>query len=288
FIGETVAAKILVSRVACGAYFNRRMTPLMCSIVEGVLPPYSEAQKQEIFSLIESCGEAKIAVERSCLISMITQQGGLAAPSVTSGDKACDKGDSGQCVLDTSDTNTYVTARYSAIYGWMAPEADGYTGCMGDTPAGTPCLPHSTLPALPLSVSGCGSLGTGTPDKESVGVESATVCTSDQFASPAEHRIMRQNGIEFLPLVVYSKLDIVGFTHFCSLHGTEVVSLLNMLFMAFDGILDKYQAEGVTKVKTVGDAYELMRPFGASELRLCTMADVTGAVAALTMGRWQL
>ena len=47
--------------------------------------------------------------------------------------------------------------------------------------------------------------------------------------------------------------DLVGFTERCGRHGAdELVRLLDHIFSAFDRLAD---AEGVEKIKTIGDAY---------------------------------
>jgi class 3 adenylate cyclase len=57
--------------------------------------------------------------------------------------------------------------------------------------------------------------------------------------------------------------DVVGFTtHSSSMDPTDVVALLEHMFSAFDAICDQH---GVTKVKTIGDAY------------MCFKGDVGGS-----------
>ncbi|GIQ85631.1 hypothetical protein KIPB_007333, partial [Kipferlia bialata] len=69
-----------------------------------------------------------------------------------------------------------------------------------------------------------------------------TYCTEDEMA------IMTESKIEFFPIMIYTKLDICGFTKYCSEHGSDVVRLLNVLFTAFDTVVDKYASTGVAKV----------------------------------------
>ncbi|GIQ86169.1 hypothetical protein KIPB_007971, partial [Kipferlia bialata] len=69
--------------------------------------------------------------------------------------------------------------------------------------------------------------------------------------------LMRRHEISFFPLCVYVKLDIVGFTTFCqSQSSNHVVSTLKQLFTGLDDLVLREAGIGVTKVKTVGDAYE--------------------------------
>ncbi|GIQ83163.1 hypothetical protein KIPB_004438 [Kipferlia bialata] len=283
FIVETVAAKVLVSRVASGAYFNRLLDPMMSGIVERVLPPLTTRMTSQIKARIRTCPEAKVAIDRTCLIAMVWSH----FEGVERGNSPVVSED--MAPLCRAQMHAYITSMYAALYGrQMAPSGDTpcITPCI--TPLGSPCTspsgspPHSTPPGV--SLAGADDVVVLFPD--AAAEEEDRVLT--HLASPSEHRIMQQNGIEFLPLCVYSKLDIVGFTHYCSVNGADVVSLLNMLFMAFDGIVDKYQGSGVTKIKTVGDAYELMRPFRVSELHHSTVQDVACAVSAMTQATHEM
>ncbi|GIQ86341.1 hypothetical protein KIPB_008180, partial [Kipferlia bialata] len=101
--------------------------------------------------------------------------------------------------------------------------------------------------------------------------------------SKAEASILAECEVEFFPMALYSKLDIVGFTSHCSTHGSDVVRMLNVLFTAFDSILDSYV--GIIKVKTIGDAYELFRPFTPAQLTggsAETIAKATADMAEAT------
>ncbi|GIQ79779.1 hypothetical protein KIPB_000478 [Kipferlia bialata] len=129
---------------------------------------------------------------------------------------------------------------------------------------------------------------TETPPADTHPLAIAAPCLDIQYASEAEQALMQDADIEFYPLCVYTKLDIAGFTAYCARHGSDVVMLLNIMFTAFDKVVDKYAVSGVVKVKTVGDAYELMRPFTSEELRHSSLADIQSAVAAVTKASQQL
>ncbi|GIQ81282.1 hypothetical protein KIPB_004546, partial [Kipferlia bialata] len=121
------------------------------------------------------------------------------------------------------------------------------------------------LPPLPASV--CHPTPTPLPE-------------AGPLVSQEEWRIMQETETQFFPLMIYTKLDIVGFTQYCSEHGSDVVHLLSILFTSFDRIVARYQTEGVAKVKTIGDAYEIMRPVTPEELYSSSVADLQAAVAS--------
>ncbi|GIQ81213.1 hypothetical protein KIPB_002136 [Kipferlia bialata] len=98
-------------------------------------------------------------------------------------------------------------------------------------------------------------------------------------ATESEHALMQETNIMYYPLLVYTKLDIAGFTSYCTEHGGQVVQILSVMFTAFDRVIGQYEGVGVVKVKTVGDAYEIKRPFTPEELRTCSVDDITRVVA---------
>ncbi|GIQ85818.1 hypothetical protein KIPB_007550, partial [Kipferlia bialata] len=104
---------------------------------------------------------------------------------------------------------------------------------------------------------------------EGVDIETLT------HVSDREARLMRQAEIEFLPLAVYVKLDIVGFTSLCHTGSSvETVELLKTLFECLDAVVLSHSAIGAIKVKTVGDAYEVMRPYRAQDLARASVASI--------------
>ncbi|GIQ85674.1 hypothetical protein KIPB_007383 [Kipferlia bialata] len=123
-----------------------------------------------------------------------------------------------------------------------------------------------------------------TPPGEGI-EESSSVA---RFAREEEYEIMKRHEIEFFPLMLYAKLDIVGFTKYCTDHGGGVVSILNILFSAFDEVVADFATAGVVKVKTIGDAYELMRPFTHEELQGSTLAGVVAAVGSMAEASFRL
>ncbi|GIQ84921.1 hypothetical protein KIPB_006505 [Kipferlia bialata] len=144
------------------------------------------------------------------------------------------------------------------------------------TPTQSQASVREELPPIPVSC---------TAARPTEGVESDVPCL---YASQGEQDLMAEADIEFFPLMLYAKLDIVGYTKYCSQHGSDVVSLLNVLFTRFDGIVDHYTAEGVCKVKTIGDAYELMRPFTPSELQYSCPTSIRRAVCAMARAAYEL
>ncbi|GIQ92302.1 hypothetical protein KIPB_015990, partial [Kipferlia bialata] len=79
-----------------------------------------------------------------------------------------------------------------------------------------------------------------------------------------------------------------GFTKYCTAHGLCVMQLLSELFTEFDRVVIGYASKGVTKVKTIGDAYELKRSFSVEELDASPMSVVRDAVAAMTRAAYEL
>ncbi|GIQ88427.1 hypothetical protein KIPB_010674 [Kipferlia bialata] len=66
------------------------------------------------------------------------------------------------------------------------------------------------------------------------------------------------------------------------------MQLLNQLFTEFDRVVVSYASKGVTKVKTIGDAYELKRSFSVDELDSSPVGVVRDAVAAMTRCSYDL
>ncbi|GIQ86949.1 hypothetical protein KIPB_008894, partial [Kipferlia bialata] len=134
-------------------------------------------------------------------------------------------------------------------------------------------LKGSETPPLAESVSL--SRSEGERERETVMPYQDALCLS---VSERETQILKASEIEYFPVMLYTKLDIVGFTRYCS-ESAGVVSLLNVLFTAFDAVVELYAGSGVAKVKTVGDAYELMRPFTASQVRDTSVESFQKAVS---------
>ncbi|GIQ83563.1 hypothetical protein KIPB_004908 [Kipferlia bialata] len=145
-----------------------------------------------------------------------------------------------------------------------------------------------SLPGATKSPSPQESEGEAESEGESEGERETVNDGSGQYATPAECSIMESSDIEFFPLMVYAKLDIAGFTSYCTRHGSTVVQILNVMFTAFDRIVDKYASYGVAKVKTIGDAYELYRPFTPCELRCSTVASIRDAVAYMVQASHEM
>ncbi|GIQ83213.1 hypothetical protein KIPB_004494 [Kipferlia bialata] len=92
--------------------------------------------------------------------------------------------------------------------------------------------------------------------------------------------LMRRHEISLFPLCVYVKLDIVGFTSFCQQHSSDhVVATLKTLFSGLDDLVLSRAGIGVTKVKTIGDAYEVMRAFTAAEMATLTVDSVLQSIS---------
>ncbi|GIQ80863.1 hypothetical protein KIPB_001732 [Kipferlia bialata] len=263
FVTETVAARVLVSRVASGRYFNRLLTPQMAQVTAWLRPPMSPKRTQAIVQFMRQ-SEWGPELENSVILSMfynMTTQDAEADREAAAESEGVSPG----CVSGPTceaGTHEFIAGLYSKLgSGSAEEEGEGEGEGEGDG-VSTPFSDRCDTAAL--------EAGT------------ALACAPlVPLATPQELSILQESGTEFFPLMVYAKLDIVGFTKYCSVNGSDIVGLLNVLFMAWDGIVDQYAADGVTKVKTIGDAYEVVRPFTARELSHTTVDSLSKGVAAL-------
>ncbi|GIQ86376.1 hypothetical protein KIPB_008222, partial [Kipferlia bialata] len=362
FAIETIAANVLVSRVASGRFFSRILVPFAAK-TSGSSFSLAFMTKHHAQRLCRQLEEDNVsaAVEKTILLPLFVAEIKNLAGEADVPVRGDSNGLGNTCLNMNQATASLISSVYRDVYGTLLtctpvatpspksaaaglrdsdirtlfrewypswyPETDTDPGseapptpstvegtqCATDRPAGygslpgvyrkgqtrTPTAPctghgHPGVSSASVSANGFsmahGGTGVGGPpgghllDMPLVPPDSDGVV----FASQEEETIMRDSEIQFFPLTVYTKLDIVGFTSYCSHHGADVVRLLNVLFTAFDTVVDKYAPAGVVKVKTIGDAYELMRPFSATDLRCCTPSDIVSAVAAMAKASHRL
>jgi adenylate cyclase len=112
--------------------------------------------------------------------------------------------------------------------------------------------------------------------------------------APIAERLKRHEGViaEQHDDVTVLFADLVGFTaHSAAMEARELVTLLDRIFSAFDALAD---AEGLEKIKTIGDAYMVAggipdpRPDHAQAVARMALAmrDEIGAIAASTEHGW--
>ncbi|GIQ82781.1 hypothetical protein KIPB_003978, partial [Kipferlia bialata] len=339
FMSEAVAAKVLVSRVASGRFFNRLLTPVAAQtsglFAAGGVSPHQAA------SLVRTLEEKHMAtqLEDSMLSSLFYDQIKIKAAPVLSSVRH-------RHTPETQHTESFMNSMYSRgrqrEASAMCQPSDTCTPATPSTledtsaqgvddaaivvhtrqltsllrswyptlfPAPTPepgIAPVHSMQRLP-SIAGLSLLDrrvscrvedlvttsyTSDADTEPRRVDPPSpppahippgvdVSVPVNYASEEEISDMRQAEIEFFPLMVYTKLDICGFTKYCTDHGSEVVPLLNLLFTALDEVLAKYSASGIIKVKTIGDAYEAMLPFSPTHLKCASVSSIIEGVAAM-------
>ncbi|GIQ86835.1 hypothetical protein KIPB_008762, partial [Kipferlia bialata] len=237
YLVETVAAKVLVSRVASGLFFNRILVQFFANSSDLFTPMHTEGATA-LVSVFEQ-PRVSAAMDSAVVLPLFKEAAKRkAAPLETHAPMA---------QTGNRELTRYIHRIHSEVYGLDSPLPSRV------------CL--SNAPDAPDA-----------PDAEQ-GVMT--------FTTPSEREVMDKYEIEFFPLMVFTKLDITGFTKFCSSHGAEVVSMLNTLFSAIDNVMDTYAIKGVYKTRTVGDAYEAMRPISAAELAQGSLDTVREAVAAM-------
>ncbi|GIQ82336.1 hypothetical protein KIPB_003453, partial [Kipferlia bialata] len=289
FIVEVVAAKVLVSRVASGRYMNP-LTPALAR-TSNFFAPMDKAAAVRVMRIIDE-HHISTAIEGTVLLSLFHDQ---IKELACSGD-ACQAKDTATSDRTETDSEAigFVSGVMDSVYQSAVDPSSAFVLQTPTSPAvGT--LFHTpsrvTTPQLdPLDLDGleAGVLETSLlPCSES----SSTVQSASQitlYGTTDEQCLMGQTGIQYYPLMLYAKLDIARFTSYCTEHGSQVVNILSVMFTACDRVVAKYEAAGIVKVKTVGDAFEVMRPFTPDELKGLTMGDIARVVALTVQASHEL
>ncbi|GIQ79427.1 hypothetical protein KIPB_000072 [Kipferlia bialata] len=290
FAVETIAASVLVSRVASGRFFQRILTPFVAetSVSSFSFAFMSQSHAKDIVrdfypDLFPNLASEHVSSPESSVGLRCQNTNPLATISLVTDTE-----------MSTNSGMNPVVRQSSVPFCLQSMSSSTATlSCVSTTLDDEPYsdLAKQLSMTLPNSIRSISNGerrlaiadvgGTCRDVLSTVPTEASEVICTQGFTSQDEQAIMEQCEIQFCPLMGYTKLDIAGFTSYCTQHGSDVVMLLNTLFTAFDTVLERYASKGVLKAKTIGDAYELMRPFPLEELRTCSPSDVVRGVAAL-------
>ncbi|GIQ81680.1 hypothetical protein KIPB_002677 [Kipferlia bialata] len=306
FIVEIVATKVLVSRVASGRFMSP-LTPTLARTSQ-FFAPMRHKDAVRVMRILED-NHVSTAIEGTILLSLFHDQ----IKELANSDNKSRS--STRVKLSHPEAVRYVARIIDTVYHPDGPVAA--TPAPSQAPMGTIASPVgiTTPPSFPLpnqnpavidleagvpaslappptKVWKTPRLQGGIADEETPEADTDTVAEGDTaitlFATEAERALMGEGKIIYYPLMLYTKLDIARFTSYCTEHGGQVVQVLSVIFTAFDRLVAKYEAVGIVKVKTVGDAYEVMRPFTAQELAGCSLLDITRIVALTVQASHEL